>query len=238
MIISTHFRRTGFVIAAITVLLAVTGCDDPSANPARPSPDATAPPAAIPTPVVVSTVPNVPEARSELTLNGAWRFQPAGGAASREPLATSWGSIPVPGSWKGNIVTMGSGETWAAWKPNEAAAAWYERSITIPAAWAGRAIILDLDRVSTDAIVFVDGKAAGEVRWPCGEVDITSLVTPGREAVVRLRVLAVDDRTEVTQFMGYVNEPKSKANLDAQPASTASSCAPRPAHRRSPWISR
>ena len=217
MTISKTFRLPICMMATIAVLLAVTACGDQSVPPAAPMPpsaDAMVPPAAIPTPVVAPNVPSVPETRSELTLNGDWRFQPASGAAGREPLATAWGSIPVPGNWKTNIVTTGAGETWAAWKPQEAAAVWYERSISIPSAWAGRAILLDLDRVSTDALVSVDGKPAGEVRWPAGQVDITDLVTPGHEVVLRLRVLAVDDRTEVTQFMGYINEPTSKANLD------------------------
>jgi hypothetical protein len=47
------------------------------------------------------------------------------------------------------------------------------RKLTIPASWTGRAIILDLQRVSTDAAVFLDGREVGKVSWPGGEVDLT-----------------------------------------------------------------
>jgi len=207
--------RPALMIAGLAVAIAVTvtACAGPRGADAKPGVAPPRPSAAIPpTPIVV---PVVPAARSELTLNGSWRFQPASGAASREPVPAAWGAIAVPGNWKdGKVVTAGTGETWAAWKPDEAPAAWYERTIAIPAEWSGRAVVLDIDRVSTDAVVYVDGKPAGDVRWPAGRVDLTGLVTPGTEATLRLRVLAVDDRTEVTHFMGYVDEPKSKANLD------------------------
>jgi beta-galactosidase len=161
------------------------------------------------------TVTAISPTRGEISLNGLWKFLPAEGATARNPQK-GWGYITVPGNWKDgkNIVARGQGSVWQSWKPDESPAAWYERTIRVPADWKGRTILLDVDRVSTDAVIYVNGKEAGQVRWPAGQVDITGFVTPGSEATLRLRVLAVDDQTEVTSFMGYMNEPKSKANLD------------------------
>ncbi len=79
--------------------------------------------------------------------------------------------------------------------------AWYERQVPIPANWQGRAVSLRFDRVSTDAIIFVNGKECGHVSWPWGTVDITSAVTPGQTAAVRVLVAAIADSEMVGHFM-------------------------------------
>ena len=54
-----------------------------------------------------------------------------------------------------------------------AAAAWYQREISVPKRWAGRRITLSLECLNSRATVYVDGKKAGEVFYPSGEVDLT-----------------------------------------------------------------
>ena len=73
------------------------------------------------------------------------------------------------------------GGTWCAW---------YVRKIKVPQAWAGRAVLLSLQRVSTDAIVYVNGKKCGAITWPSGEMDLTSAVTPGGEDTLWIEVMA------------------------------------------------
>jgi hypothetical protein len=186
--------------------------------------------------------------RARMSLNGIWRFIPAEGPAARDPKA-GWGFIRVPGSWKNNdhLLARGQGRIWQNFNGDRLAQAWYERTIKVPAEWAGRAVLLDLRRVSTDAVVYIDGKEIGSVNWPGGTVDITDAVTPGREATLRLRVIATDDRAQVSIYMGYLQNEMRPANLDNRgviatspssaarraPTSTTCSCAPRRGRRSS-----
>ncbi|HEV7301151.1 MAG TPA: hypothetical protein VGN72_17425 [Tepidisphaeraceae bacterium] len=151
--------------------------------------------------------------RSEISLNGLWKFVPASGVTLKEPKG--FGYAKVPGAWNGDaVVQRGIGKSWLLFKGSEVAQAWYERPINIPANWDGRAVVLDLDRVSTDAVVYLDGQEMGQVTWPAGQVDLTPAIEPGVEQTLRIRVLAVDDKTEVVSYMGYLNEPKAAAKLD------------------------
>ncbi|OGV71686.1 MAG: hypothetical protein A3K19_20615 [Lentisphaerae bacterium RIFOXYB12_FULL_65_16] len=142
--------------------------------------------------------------RAVMCLNGLWRFQPALGPAVEAPQKTGWGWIRVPGSWRPCAlpgVTAATGPSWEGFN-GETPATWYERDLTIPAAWTGRAILLDLLRVSTDAAVFIDNREIGRVSWPGGEVDLTAAVEPGKTHHLRLKVVATADAAEVTRFMG------------------------------------
>lgn len=156
--------------------------------------------------------------RGRISLDGPWRFQPAGGGP---PAAAAWGSLAVPGSWYGSgpgletSIAAGEGAVWRGFDAAQTSRAWYERTVTVPADWAGRAILLDVARVSTDALVFVDGKSVGSVRWPSGEVDVTSAVRPGRSAQIRLLVIAAADPTEAEAGLveAALRSPESDRSL-------------------------
>src|SRR4028119_1480080 len=98
------------------------------------------------------------ETRGELVLNGLWKFMPGQGPAAQAPTAGGWGLIPVPGSWgegtwKGKLpglVRAGEGEQWK--DAQESSQGWYERNVVVPEEWKGRAVVLDISRVSTDAV--------------------------------------------------------------------------------------
>ena len=147
--------------------------------------------------------------RGTVVLNGLWKFQPAV-SGNKEPAQTGWGYLRVPGSWRNSyssiaipqMVAPGSGPGWDAWKNDTLSQGWYERPLRVPAGWQGRAIILNLTRVSTDAWVYVDGQEAGRTTWPAGEVDITRFVTPGREHQLRVYVASIQTLKEVGNFMG------------------------------------
>lgn len=67
---------------------------------------------------------------------------------------------------------------------------WYHRSITVPAAWQGRRIILHFGAVDYEASIYIDGKLV-MTHFGTGssfEMDITSFVQPGKAANLVLRV--------------------------------------------------
>ncbi|MGA3267404.1 MAG: beta-galactosidase [Verrucomicrobiota bacterium] len=160
--------------------------------------------------------------RVQISLGGVWRFMPAAGGAAA-PAQVGWAYIRVPGSWAGGgggrrggggggggggrgagasaLLARGSGSLWTNFNAAQLSRAWYERQVRIPAEWQGRAISLRLERVSTDAIIYVNGKECGRVSWPWGSVDITSAVTPGQTADVRVLVAAIADSEQVGHFM-------------------------------------
>lgn len=154
--------------------------------------------------------------RAMICLNGWWKFTPAPDKADTPP--SDWGRIRVPGSWAAS-------ETWPSgpraelipgstdiWKPfrdtgksddkgRTVEKAYYEREITIPAEWAGRRIVLDLRRVSTDARVFLNEKPVGDVEWPTGEVDLTDALPAGSTGTLRILVAAVREQGLVATYM-------------------------------------
>ncbi|HEV7298430.1 MAG TPA: hypothetical protein VGN72_03630 [Tepidisphaeraceae bacterium] len=140
------------------------------------------------------------EHRSEIVLNGLWRFVPG---TIKEPQERHLGWVRVPASWHASagpgMVVRGA--EWGQIDLKELQAATYERPIEVPRDWDGRAVVLRLDRVSTDAVVYVDDKRVGEIHWPSGEVDLTSLVSPGKKHSLRIDVFATQHDEEVLEFM-------------------------------------
>ena len=106
--------------------------------------------------------------RARIPLNGEWRWRPDGSG--------EWKSIAIPDCWPRDSSTI---------------AAQYEREVAIPAEWAGRRITLSADCVNSYAAVSVDGVKAGEMRYPCGEVDLTPWVRPGRKHLLSMQVIAM-----------------------------------------------
>lgn len=156
--------------------------------------------------------------RSRASLDGIWRFMPAR-VGETSPPKLGWGFINVPGSWANwdeedrtaNLVVstrlrsphviLGCGPRWDHYDDgSKVASAWYERKVAIPAEWRGRVISLRFDRVCTDGIVYVNGKKCGQVPWPWGSVDITSAVTPGKTADIRVLMAAIADSQMVGHF--------------------------------------
>jgi len=148
--------------------------------------------------------------RATICLNGLWRFAPE--KAPEKPDA--WGVIRVPGS----LVSYGGmpgverkGQGWSAKWP-ECFQVWYEREISVPAEWAGRRVVLDCKRISTDALVYVDGKRAGQLKWPGGELDITAFCAPGKTSRLTMLVEAKLVNTEVINYMGPAPEQITKVS--------------------------
>src|SRR4028118_1180518 len=151
--------------------------------------------------------------RARVSLNGAWKFSPAQAVQGQANTAPQkgWGYMAVPGNWRRHqeMIAKGTGPQWASYNGTTItgdgktlSGAWYERRFKVPVDWKGRHISLDFQRVSTDATVWINDEPAGKVNWPEGELDITSLVTPGQEATIRTFVVATIDQKEVLVLMG------------------------------------
>lgn len=164
---------------------------------------ASEPETAVPLPPGVKAVWDPAKASTEKTptrervcLNGLWRWQPAG-AGDAVP-ADRWGYFKVPGCWPGitDYMQKDSQTLFAhpAWKDaalRSLTAAWYQREITVPADWAGRRIVLSADTVNSLAAVYLDGNRTGEIRFPGGELDLTSTCRPGATHLLSLRIAAL-----------------------------------------------
>jgi beta-galactosidase len=135
--------------------------------------------------------------RERICINGLWRWQPAEAKAEQTPTA-NWGYFKVPGPWPGisdylqkDNQTLYSHPSWKQRRLRDISAAWYERQITIPTTWAGRHIALSIEYLNSYAAVYVDGAKAGDVRFPGGEVDLTSACRPGGTYRLSLLVVAL-----------------------------------------------
>ena len=63
--------------------------------------------------------------------------------------------------------------------------AWYQKNADIPASWAGKSIVLYLERCHWESTVYVNGKSAGSENSlaVAHQYDITDLVMPGRNLI-------------------------------------------------------
>ncbi len=135
--------------------------------------------------------------RERICLNGLWRWQPAGDDAPQPP-ASGWGYYKVPACWPGiqdymqsDYQTLYRNPPWANTNLAEVQSAWYERSLSIPKHWANRRIVLNLEYLNSFAKVYLDGRLAGEVRFPAGQLDLSGIVRPGETHVLSLLVVAL-----------------------------------------------
>ncbi len=135
--------------------------------------------------------------RERICINGLWRWQPAD-AEPKQPPAGGWGFFKVPGSWPGianymqkDSQTVFSHPNWKDQRLSEVSAAWHEREITIPAEWKDRRVAVSAEYLNSFAVAYVDGKRAGELHFPGGELDLTSFCRPGKTQRLTLHVAAL-----------------------------------------------
>ncbi len=135
--------------------------------------------------------------RERICINGLWRWQPAG-SRTEQPPARGWGYFKVPGCWPGitdylqkDSQTIYPHPDWKDARLAGLTSAWYEREFAVPGHWANRRIAVYVEYLNSYATVFVDGKSAGAIRFPGGEVDLTSACRPGGKHRLGLLVLAM-----------------------------------------------
>jgi beta-glucuronidase len=145
--------------------------------------------------------------RETLSLNGFWKFCPAfieleanqrfmnhdfdpdaPGEATAEPGAwvnsgyddRGWMDVPVPASWNKAVPDLWSYEGHG----------WYRTEIRVPAAWEGRRVAFRSDGANYKAILYVNGKKAGEHEsgYTPFSIPIHSFLEPGKDNTIALSV--------------------------------------------------
>src|SRR5205807_5841258 len=135
--------------------------------------------------------------RERVCLNGLWRWQPAEAVTESVP-ADRWGYFKVPGCWPGitdylqkDSQTLYPHPAWKDQNLGAVNAAWYQREITVPEDWARRRIAVQAEYLNSLALVCLDGKRVGEIRFPAGEADLTSVCRPGGPYFLSMLVVAL-----------------------------------------------
>jgi beta-galactosidase/beta-glucuronidase len=137
--------------------------------------------------------------RERVCLNGLWRWQPAEAVTEAAVVpADRWGYFKVPGCWPGftdymqkDSQTVFAHPTWKDEPLRDVTAAWYQREITVPANWTGRRITLEAEYLNSLAVVYLDGRRVGEIRFPGGELELTAACRPGGGHLLSLLVVAM-----------------------------------------------
>lgn len=147
--------------------------------------------------------------RERICINGLWRWQPARNAqglvTADNPLTGDisvpndrWGYFKVPGNFaEPTQMKVFAHPSWSGEPLKTLSAAWYQREITIPQEWVGRRISIAVEYLNSLATLSIDGKEltrdgkkAGKIPYPGGEVDITAYCRPGQRHVLSALVFA------------------------------------------------
>jgi len=135
--------------------------------------------------------------RERICLNGLWQWQPSEARTETVPSG-NWGYFKVPGCWPGisdyeqkDCQTVYAHPSWSGRKLADLSTTWYQRQITIPENWTGRRLTLSFEYLNSYGVVYLDGTRAGEIRFPGGELDITSFCRPGQTHTLALFVAAL-----------------------------------------------
>ncbi|BEL04223.1 glycoside hydrolase family 2 TIM barrel-domain containing protein [Actinoplanes sichuanensis] len=119
---------------------------------------------------------------TEIRVPGAWTVQPAGGAdlPHYTNVTMPWPGAPLP-------------------PPGHNPTGVYERDVDVPAAWAGRRIVLHVGAAESVLLARVNGVDVG---WSkdahlAAEFDITAAVRPGEPNTVRLTVVKWSDASAI-----------------------------------------
>lgn len=136
--------------------------------------------------------------RATVSLNNYWQFSPVAASDSQKLIRSgrplpSAGKIPqgktlyapVPGTWDTQSgtpvldVVKKRAKAQNGVSLSNFAQGWYRRALNIPESWKEKQILLQLDAVSDEARVFVNGIPSGDPVIGSGTVDITPYLKPG-----------------------------------------------------------
>lgn len=153
--------------------------------------------------------------RSRIVLNGIWEFAPAVFPLEQRPASGEWGLIRVPGYWRSSAVgTPGleSHPNTPLWKGYKTAVkcGWYKRRINIPKNWKNTEISLSMKNVMADARVYLNGKYAGDIRHPKGDLDISNFVEPGGNVLLEVLVCSFSNPSDFEKLTKLSKEAYGK----------------------------
>ena len=158
--------------------------------------------------------------RQRICINGLWQWQPASDANQSAPPTNDWGYFKVPGCWPGitdylqkDSQTVFANSKWKNERFQDLKAAWYQREIEIPKDWTNRRITLSAAYINSLAIVFVDGKQVGTIRFPAGEVDLSAQCQPGQKHVLAMLVKALPLKDVMTAYRDTANARQIKGEV-------------------------
>ena len=160
--------------------------------------------------------------REKLCLNGLWRFRPVLEGEKLEGVpakGNSWGWFKVPGVWPEGKWEISGGVQNVLFDPwleenhelKNFEQGWYKRNLSVPAEWKERRIVLEFTMLQTHAQAFVDGKPAGSLWFPGGELDLTGHLIPGKSQELSLKVTARPISKDKLVFMAPDRAFKDKA---------------------------
>ena len=129
----------------------------------------------------------------------AWDFLPIGkneflsaarvNGPTKEDLAVpsappaDWSqATPLRGPWLDFRNYFNVGRTYHA--------GWYHQRVEVPSTWKQQQIMLEIEAPESIATVFANGKRAGTVEWPGGDLDVTAFATPGKTLDLAIHVQA------------------------------------------------
>ena len=157
--------------------------------------------------------------RERICINGLWRWQPAV-AETATPPTKDWGFFKVPGCWPGitDYLQKDSQTLYlhARWRDTRLAgvtSAWYQRNITVPAHWRDRRISLTVEYLNSYAVVLIDGKKAGDIRFPAGELDLTKACRPSHEHVLTILVEALPLKGVMLSYLDTASARQVKGTV-------------------------
>jgi hypothetical protein len=158
--------------------------------------------------------------RERVCINGLWRWQPARGGELKVPEG-GWGFFKVPGCWPGitdyiqkDCQTLYPHAQWSRAKLSEVRSAWHQRQVTVPAEWTGRQVLISAEYLNSRAVVFVDGRKAGTMQFPAGEVDVTDLCAPGSSHLLSLHVTALSLKAVMSSFGDSATEKQVEGSVE------------------------
>ena len=149
------------------------------------------------TAVAAAGEPSAHDPRSEAVLADGWKVQ-CGFSVAQPPAADGWENVTLPfcldwskAGWLKEV--QKKHRVFQSLQFTDVRNLSFERSVDIPAQWAGKRILLRIDRVERDAVLFVDGVRAGDIPGEGGAIDLSAMVHPGTASVLRLYVTTVFD---------------------------------------------
>ena len=133
-----------------------------------------------------------------LSLNGIWSFneKPATYFYERKQMGQEWKPIVIPGQW-----------SMQGFQVDSAAFGGYQTTFNLPADWSGKRVKLRFDGVSSESVVYLNGKEIGSHMggMTAFELDVTNGLRSG-ENVLALRVRSeslADMLGSLTQYAAH-----------------------------------